>query len=131
MNTNSSVRAKTVRNWPPVKMFSSVAQHVADVPLERVPERHGLGQRVLVAERDGDHRVEGDEEEQRQPRHAREGEQAPGPARLHASTRPELRPGLIPGALAGDAQLQELLVEGELVGSRHRAGERGSGSARA
>ena len=131
MNTKSSVRTKTVRNWPPVKMFSSVSSDVADVPLERVPERHRLGERVLVAERDRDHGVEGDEEEERQPRDAREGEQPPGPARLHASARLELRPGLIPGALALDAQLQELLVERELVGSRHRPGERASGSARA
>ena len=56
-------------------------EHVADVPVQRVPERDGLGQRVLVAEGDGQDRVEGDEEEDGQPRDAGQREQPPGPAR--------------------------------------------------
>ena len=58
-------------------------QHVADVPVERVPVRHRLRERVLVAERDGEHRVERDEEEDREPGDAGQREQAPRPARVH------------------------------------------------
>src|SRR5262249_9538987 len=50
---------------------------VTDVPMERVPERHGLRERVLVPERDGDNRVERDKEEHRQPRDSRKREQPP------------------------------------------------------
>ena len=56
-------------------------EHVADVPVQRVPERDGLRERVLVAEGDGQDRVEGDEEEDGQPRDARQREQPPRPAR--------------------------------------------------
>ena len=81
-------------------------EDVADVPVERVPERDRLGERVLVAEGDGDDRVERDEEEDRQPDDAREREQAPDPARAAPSTGLELRPGVVPVALALDGQLR-------------------------
>ena len=63
------------------QMFVEHVEHVADVPVQRVPERDGLRQRVLVAEGDGQDRVEGDEEEDRQPRDAGQREQPPRPAR--------------------------------------------------
>ena len=56
---------------------------VADVPVERVPERHGLVERVLVAEGNAEHRVHGDQEEDREPHDAGSGEHAPDPAGLH------------------------------------------------
>ena len=91
-------------------------EHVADVPVERIPERDRLRERVLVPEGDGYHRIEGEQEEDRQPEDAREREQPPGPARCHGSAGLELRPGLVPVLLAGHAQLQQLLVGGELLG---------------
>ena len=57
----------TVSNAPPSKMLSSVCEHVADVPLERVPVRDRLGERVLVPERDSDDDVQREQEEDRQP----------------------------------------------------------------
>ena len=63
MATNSNVRSETVRNWPAVPEVPQDVEHVADVPVERVPERNRLREQVLVAEGDGDDRVEGDEEE--------------------------------------------------------------------
>ena len=122
-STKTNVRTKTVRNGPPCQMFSQRGEHVADVPVERVPERHRLRERVLVAERDGDDGVEGEQEEDGQPRDAGEREQPPRPARAHPSAGLELRPGLVPVALARHAQLEQLLVEGELVGTDDGAGE--------
>src|SRR5262249_34394111 len=58
--------------------------HVADVPVERVPVRDRLRERVLVAERDRDDGVERREEEDREPDDSREREQAPGPPGTHA-----------------------------------------------
>ena len=52
-------------------------EHVADVPVERIPERDRLGERVLVAERDRDDGVEREQEEDGEPEDAREREQAP------------------------------------------------------
>ncbi len=85
----------TVRNCSPCQMLRSTSSDVADVPVERVPERHRLGERVLVAERDRDDCVEGDEEEDREPHDAGKGEQPPGPARP-ISAGLELRPGVVP-----------------------------------
>ena len=56
---------------------------VAGVPVERVPVRDRLAEGVLVAEGDAQHRVQRDEEEDREPGDARKGERAPEPARLH------------------------------------------------
>ena len=94
-------------------------EDVADVPVQRVPVRNRVRERVLVAERDGHHRVERREEEDRQPRDAGQREQAPRPARC-PSTSLELRPGVVPVLLALDAQLQQFLVRGELVGPDDR-----------
>ena len=55
-------------------------EHVADVPVERIPERNRLGERVLVPEGDRDDRVEREQEEDGEPEDAREREQAPGPS---------------------------------------------------
>ncbi len=74
------------RDGPERPAAEEVVEHVADVahvPVERVPVRDRLRQRVLVAERHRQHRVEGDQEEHREPRDARERHQAPGPARPH------------------------------------------------
>ena len=81
--TNTNVRRKTVRNWPPCQMFSQRLEHVADVPVERIPERNRLRERVLVAECDADDGVQRDEEEEREPGDPGKREQPPGPARPH------------------------------------------------
>ena len=77
---------RSQRDGPERPAVQEVVEHVddvADVPVERVPVRDRLRQRVLVAERDGQHRVERAQEEDREPDDAREGHQAPGPARAH------------------------------------------------
>ncbi len=52
-------------------------EDVADVPVERVPVRDRLVEVGDVAQPDGDDRVEGDEEERGEPRHARRREPPP------------------------------------------------------
>ncbi len=70
-------------------------EHVADVPVERAPERNRLRERVLVPERDAEDGVEGDEEEDGQPRDAREREDPPRPARAHPGRRREVTDALL------------------------------------
>ncbi len=77
---------RSQRDGPERPTAEEVVQRVegvAHVPVQRVPVRDRLRERVLVPERHGHDGVERAQEEHREPDDAREGHQAPEPARAH------------------------------------------------